>query len=92
MNKPILTIVKNVEGILSISIDGIVAWEVSDVLMNNLSQELDDCLAGELFEPFAPVILNAMKQIDSCGNGPYIHPLNYSENPKDDEAAVDEEK
>jgi hypothetical protein len=91
-DKPILTIMKNDEGMLVISIDNIVAWEVSEELMNNLRQELDDCLAGDLFESVAPVILKAMKQIDSCGNGPYIHPLVCCENPKDDEAAADEVK
>lgn len=42
MNKPILTILKNDDGMLVISIDGIVAWEVSEEFMNYLRQELDD--------------------------------------------------
>lgn len=42
-------------------------------------------MAGELFEPFTPVILKAMKQIESCGNDAYIHLLVSCRNLKDDE-------
>lgn len=66
MEKVIFSIESDVEGLLIVSIDDEVAWEVSDEFKTQILENLENHLGGDYSDEFDPIILNAIKTIKSC--------------------------
>ena len=66
MEETILKIDEDVEGLLIVSIDDEVAWEVSDKFKSILIEELKDHLGGDFSDEFDPLINNAIDKITAC--------------------------
>lgn len=80
MEKTILEIKKDIEGLLVVNINNEVAWEISDKFKNLLIEELQNHLGGDFSDELDPPIDDAINKIMSCikssdleDNGPHIY-------------------